>query len=196
MCADIAPVVRRIELAGAKGRPRHCAPVSPLHCAKGRPVRSPRPGTAHILNQGTSIRMNISARGDAMATTASLALAQTASKLDLAGNRLAAIAARMKARGVAKPGLIAAALVVLSMNPAAAQTAGGTGSLVTFLTNIVTILTGTGGTALAVIAVGLCGCATMFGAMSARTFGATVLGVAILFSAAWVVSTISGSGTT
>ena len=140
--------------------------------------------------------MNISARGDAMATTASLALAQTASKLDLAGNRLATIAARMKARGAVKPGLIAAALVVLSMNPAAAQTAGGTGSLVTFLTNIVTILTGTGGTALAVIAVGLCGCATMFGAMSARTFGATVLGVAILFSAAWVVSTISGSGAT
>ena len=40
MCADIAPIVRRIELAGAKGRPRHCAPVSPLHCAKGRPARS------------------------------------------------------------------------------------------------------------------------------------------------------------
>ena len=41
MCAETAPVVRRNELAGALGRPRHCAPVSPLHCAKGRPARSP-----------------------------------------------------------------------------------------------------------------------------------------------------------
>lgn len=137
--------------------------------------------------------MTITARGDAMAITASLALANISTKFNLAGNRLAALAARMKARGAGKPGLIAAAILVLSMHPAAAQTAGGTGSLTTFLTNIVTVLTGTGGTAIAVLAVGLCGVATMFGAISARTLGGVVVGVAILFSSAWVVQTITGT---
>ena len=139
--------------------------------------------------------MTITARGDAMAITASLALANISTKFNLAGNRLAALAARMKARRAGKPGLIAAALLALSMHPAAAQTAGGTGSFTTFLTNVVTVLTGTGGTAIAVIAVGLCGVATMFGAMSARALGSVVVGVAILFSAAWVVTTITGSTT-
>ena len=42
------------------------------------------------------------------------------------------------------------------------------------------------------IAVAISGIGTMFGAMSFRTLGGVVLGCAIVFSAAWIVSQITG----
>lgn len=87
--------------------------------------------------------------------------------------------------------LTAAALILLT-HPAAAQAAGGTGSLTTFLQNVANLITGTAGQVIAVIAVALTGMGAMFGAVSARNFGFVVLGCAIVFSAAWIVGQITG----
>ncbi len=79
---------------------------------------------------------------------------------------------------------------------ALAQTAtgGGTGSLTTFLTNIVNLLTGALGQSIAVIAVAGVGIAWALGQASPRFALGTVVGVAILFSSAWIVGQISGNG--
>ena len=68
----------------------------------------------------------------------------------------------------------------------------GGGSLTTFINNVANILTGTLGQALAVVAVALIGVGMMFGAFDARRGGMSFLGIAIIFSAAWVVSQITG----
>ena len=104
-------------------------------------------------------------------------------------NRLARLRRGM---GRATPYLAMAALLLATAHPAAAQTVGGSGSLTTFLQNVANIITGTAGQVLAVIAVAISGIGTMFGAMSFRTLGAVVLGCAIVFSAAWIVSQITG----
>jgi type IV secretory pathway VirB2 component (pilin) len=72
--------------------------------------------------------------------------------------------------------------------------AGGTGSLTTFLTNVVNLLTGTLGQSIAVIAVAGVGIAWALGQASPRFALGTVVGVAILFSSAWIVGQISGNG--
>jgi type IV secretory pathway VirB2 component (pilin) len=74
-------------------------------------------------------------------------------------------------------------------------TGGGTGSLTTFLTNIVNLLTGTLGQSIAVIAVAAVGISWALGQASPRFALGTVVGVAILFSSAWIVGQISGTGT-
>lgn len=71
---------------------------------------------------------------------------------------------------------------------------GGTGSLTTFLTNIVNLLTGPLGQSIAVIAVAAVGIAWALGQASPRFALGTVVGVAILFSSAWIVGQISGTG--
>jgi type IV secretory pathway VirB2 component (pilin) len=73
-------------------------------------------------------------------------------------------------------------------------TGGGTGSLTTFLTNVVNLLTGTLGQSIAVIAVAGVGIAWALGQASPRFALGTVVGVAILFSSAWIVGQISGNG--
>ena len=78
--------------------------------------------------------------------------------------------------------------------PAHAQGVNGGGSLTTFINNVANILTGTLGQALAVVAVALIGVGMMFGAFDARRGGMSFLGIAIIFSAAWVVSQITGAG--
>jgi type IV secretory pathway VirB2 component (pilin) len=88
--------------------------------------------------------------------------------------------------------VLAATALILLTHPAAAQTAGGTGSLTTFLQNVANLITGTAGQVIAVIAVALTGLGAMFGAISARNFGFVVLGCAIVFSAAWIVGQITG----
>lgn len=88
---------------------------------------------------------------------------------------------------------VVAAILLLAMNPALAQGAGGTGSLDTFLTNVVNMITGPTGQAIAIIAVALCGLGAMFGALSARAFGGVVLGCAMVFSSAWIVGKITGA---
>lgn len=90
------------------------------------------------------------------------------------------------------PLLAIAAMLIVWADPAAAQAAGGAGNLTTFLQNVANIITGTAGQVLAVIAVAISGIGTMFGAMSFRTLGGVVLGCAIVFSAAWIVSQITG----
>ena len=96
------------------------------------------------------------------------------------------------ARGHFLPLLAFAAVLLVWADPAAAQAAGGAGNLTTFLQNVANIITGTAGQVLAVIAVAISGIGTMFGAMSFRTLGGVVLGCAIVFSAAWIVSQITG----
>lgn len=88
-----------------------------------------------------------------------------------------------------------ATIPVLASQPASAQTVGGggTGSLDSFLTNVVNMITGPTGQAIAIIAVAVCGLGAMFGALSARAFGGVVLGCAIVFSAAWIVGKITGA---
>ena len=101
-------------------------------------------------------------------------------------------------RQVSTAAIVAAALL-LTLDPAFAQgAAGGGGSLVTFLNNLVNIITGAAGQAIAVIAVAVVGIGVMFGSFSARGLGGLVFGIALVFSASWVVSQITGGagGTT
>lgn len=134
---------------------------------------------------------SIISTGQAFATSVSLSLAGTGAKLLAAGERLEA---RARQPAIVAPAVVAAVLL-LSLHPAVAQTAGGTGSLDSFLTNVVNMITGTTGQAIAIIAVAVCGLGAMFGALSARAFGGVVLGCAIVFSAAWIVGKITGGGT-
>ena len=111
--------------------------------------------------------MNVVTKSEAVAASTTFALALTGTRLRTAGTRLAALSTRLKGRAatsrVLVPGAVAAALLVLSMHPAAAQTAGGAGSLNTFLQNIANLVTGTTGQVIAVIAVALTGVGAMFG---------------------------------
>ncbi len=136
--------------------------------------------------------------GQALTASASLSLSNTSNRLLAVGSNLAAVGERLQSRKTKTNRLVpavAATMVLLSLHPASAQAAaGGTGSLDTFLTNIVTLITGTTGTAIAIIAVAVCGLGVMFGSMSPRTLGGVVLGVAMIFSAAWIVGKINGSG--
>lgn len=138
-------------------------------------------------------------RSETAATTLSIALATSSTRLRSAGTRLSAVATDLRGRAVRSqvvaPGALAAALLLLSLHPAAADTAGGTGSLNTFLTNVMNLITGTTGQIIAVIAIALSGVGAMLGAFSIRAFGGVVLGCAIVFSAAWIVSQITGSST-
>jgi len=141
--------------------------------------------------------MNVVTKSEAVAASAAMTLALAGTHFRTAGTRLAVLSTRLKNRTgssrVFAPAAIAAALLVLSMHPAAAQTAGGAGSLNSFLTNIANLVTGTTGQVIAVIAVALTGVGAMFGAFSIRAFGGVVLGCAIVFSAAWIVGQITGS---
>lgn len=128
--------------------------------------------------------------GQALAASVSVSLASTSTKLTAGGEHLKVHAARL---GGVAPAVTAALL--LSIHPAMAQgTGGGTGSLDSFLLNVVNMITGPTGQAIAIIAVAVCGLGAMFGALSARAFGGVVLGCAIVFSAAWIVGKITGTG--
>ncbi len=136
-------------------------------------------------------------RSETAATALAFTLAATGTRLRSAGSHLATVATDLRGRAarsqVVAPGALAAALLLLSLHPAAADTAGGTGSLNTFLTNVMNLITGTTGQIIAVIAIALSGVGAMLGAFSIRAFGGVVLGCAIVFSAAWIVGQITGS---
>lgn len=100
-------------------------------------------------------------------------------------------ARKMDARTVACFAIAGAML--LSSEPAFAQSAGGAGNITTFLQNLVNILTGTAGKLIAVAAIAITGIAWMIGAASARTAGGVIVGVMIVFSASWIVDQIVGS---
>lgn len=111
------------------------------------------------------------------------------------GIRLSRVGTRISSSRLLHFTVIAGAFTLLAADPAFAQAAaGGTGSLTTFLTNVVNLLTGQLGQAIAVIAVAGVGIAWALGQASPRFALGTVVGVAILFSAAWIVGQISGSG--
>lgn len=88
--------------------------------------------------------------------------------------------------------LAAAALVLAHADPAMAQATGGGGTLITFLQNIVNLITGTVGQLLSVIAICIVGVGALMGAFSMRQFGGTILGVMLIFSSAWIIQQIVG----
>ena len=87
--------------------------------------------------------------------------------------------------------LAAAVLVLAHADPAFAQTGGG-GTLITFLQNIVNLITGTVGQLLSVIAICIVGVGALMGAFSMRQFGGVILGVMLVFSSAWLIQQIVG----
>ena len=84
--------------------------------------------------------------------------------------------------------LAAAAIVVLAVEPALAQSANIEG----VLNNIISMLTGGVAKALATIAVIITGIAWMFGYLDLRRAGFVIMGVAILFGASEIVGTLTG----
>lgn len=70
----------------------------------------------------------------------------------------------------------------------------GGGSLTTFVNNIANTLTGTLGQAIAVVAIAIVGLSMAFGGFDMRRGGMSILGIAIIFSAAWIVQQITGGG--
>ncbi|OYX01940.1 TrbC/VirB2 family protein [Bosea sp. (in: a-proteobacteria)] len=91
-------------------------------------------------------------------------------------------------RTFAAPAVMAAALVLFVAEPALAQTANIEG----VLQNIVTMLTGNVARLLATLAVIIVGIAWMFGYLDLRKAAYVVLGVAIVFGASEIVSTLTG----
>ena len=191
MRADAAPVRLMPSARGEAGRPRRYARIPmDLHGANpgsARPVGLSLP-VSH--NEDVNRMDSIISTGRTLAASVSVSLADTGAKLLATGERL-------KTR-TSKPNLVApavvAAIFLLSMEPAMAQATGGTGNLSTFLNNVVNLITGPVGQAIAIIAVAVTGLGAMFGALSARAFGGVVLGCAIVFSSAWIVQQITGGG--
>lgn len=91
-------------------------------------------------------------------------------------------------RVLATSAALASLFVLSAAEPALAQTANIEG----VLQNIVTMLTGNVARLLATLAVIIVGIAWMFGFMDLRKAAYVVLGVAIVFGASEVVSTLTG----
>lgn len=87
-------------------------------------------------------------------------------------------------------GLLAGLLSLTLVEPALAQTAGN--NVEGFLQNIVDLLTGNIARLIAIIAVVLLGFSVMFGLLDVRRAGVVILGIVVVFSAAWVVGQITG----
>lgn len=94
----------------------------------------------------------------------------------------------MPIRTYVAPCLVASLMMLAAIEPALAQTANIEG----VLQNIVTMLTGNVARLLATLAVIIVGVAWMFGFMDLRKAAYVVLGVAIVFGASEVVSTLTG----
>jgi len=86
--------------------------------------------------------------------------------------------------------LLAGLLSLALVEPALAQTAGN--NVEGFLQNIVDLLTGNIARLIAIIAVVLLGFSVMFGLLDIRRAGVVILGIVVVFSAAWVVGRITG----
>lgn len=65
-----------------------------------------------------------------------------------------------------------------------------------FFENIISTLTGTIATPLAVIAVIILGIGAMFGYFDMRKAGMIILGIVLIFSAAWIVDRVKGNEVT
>lgn len=95
----------------------------------------------------------------------------------------------MSTRHFACLALTAALLTLVLVEPAAAQSTGGVEKV---LQSIVDTLTGNVAKLLATLAVIVTGMAWMFGFLDLRRAGTVVFGIAILFGAAEIVTTITG----
>ena len=96
------------------------------------------------------------------------------------------------AKRYAALGLMASALSLALFEPALAQTAGA--NVESFLQNVVDLLTGNVARLIAIIAVVLMGFSVMFGLLDIRRAGVIILGIVVVFSAAWIVGQITGGG--
>lgn len=88
--------------------------------------------------------------------------------------------------------LIAATLCLLAPSLAHAQTTGGTGDVAAMFQNVEGYLTGNLAAALAVIAIVVVGFTMMAMRFSLVSIGMAIGGIAIIFSAKTIVSTIAG----
>jgi type IV secretory pathway VirB2 component (pilin) len=93
---------------------------------------------------------------------------------------------------------LAAAFALVAVDPALAQTTGGTGgNLGTFIQNIINLLNNNIIRGLAIIAIIVTGIAWMFGHLDLRRAGTVIIGIIVIFGAATIVDLITGgsSGT-
>ena len=127
-----------------------------------------------------------------LAASVSLASVRLNGAVQTVAARCFALARRLGTRRAATFALAAAVLSTVA-DPALAQTAGGNGDITTFLTNIVNLITGTAGKSIAVIGLVIVGIGMLAGQLSMRTAGSVVLGIMIIFSAAWIVGQVIGS---
>lgn len=121
---------------------------------------------------------------------AASALTLLPARLDGASGRLEKTARKLDGRAVATFTMLG--VMLFASSPAYAQ-AGGSGDITSFLQNLVNLLTGTAGKLVAVAAIAITGIAWMVGAADKRTAGSVIVGVMILFSAAWIVDQIVGA---
>ena len=97
-------------------------------------------------------------------------------------------------RGYRRVAQVAAVAVIAGlalMEPAMAQSAGFT-TLQTVLTQITSAVAGPIGRSLATIGVMLVGLAWVFGQMDFRRAGAVIVGIAVIFGASEIVSSMTG----
>jgi type IV secretory pathway VirB2 component (pilin) len=88
---------------------------------------------------------------------------------------------------------LAAALTLVVVDPAFAQTTGGTGGNIgTFIQNIINLLNNNIIRGLAIIAIIVTGIAWMFGHLDLRRAGTVIIGIIVIFGAATIVDLITG----
>lgn len=124
------------------------------------------------------------------ASTLTLLRARLNGAPNVASEQCSATARKLDGRALTAFALLGTMLV--ASTPAYAQSGGG-GDLTSFLQNLVNLLTGTVGKSIAVLAIAITGIGWMLGAASARTAGAVIVGVMLVFSASWIVGQIVGS---
>ena len=126
-----------------------------------------------------------------LATSATLLPVRMASASRSLAGRCNTAARKMDGRSAATFAMLG--VMLLTATPAHAQSGGG-GDLTSFLQNLVNLITGPIGRSIAVLAIAVTGIAWMLGAASARTAGAVIVGVMLVFSASWIVDQIVGGG--
>lgn len=90
--------------------------------------------------------------------------------------------------------LAAGAALLISAEPAFAQSTGVGGNIGAFIDNIIGLLNSSVIRGLAVIAIIVTGIAWMFGHLDMRRAGTVVVGIIVIFSAAGIVDLIVGGG--
>lgn len=87
---------------------------------------------------------------------------------------------------------LAAAVTLVVVEPAFAQSTGAGGNLGTFIQNIINLLNNNIIRGLAIIAIIVTGIAWMFGHLDLRRAGTVIIGIIVIFGAATIVDLITG----